>query len=170
MPNDPPPPDLYQEAGPQAASAPQAPQIEETPRPVAETAFTVPAEPPRVSPATALTISTIGWEGPLREGGTTGAVISSRLLDNTPRARSQRPPQFPFEARHAGLEGHVLVEFTVDETGHVLNPCVLSSNDARFDAPTLAAIGAWRFEPGRRDGRIVRFRMQVPVDFKLSEQ
>jgi protein TonB len=46
---------------------------------------------------------------------------------------------------------------------------IVSSNDSRFEAPTLSAISAWRFEPGRRNGRVVRFRMQIPVDYTLSE-
>jgi protein TonB len=44
---------------------------------------------------------------------------------------------------------------------------VRSSSHA-FEEPTLRAIAKWRFEPGRRGGQIVRFRMQVPVVFKLD--
>jgi protein TonB len=38
-----------------------------------------------------------------------------------------------------------------------------------FEEPTLRAVAKWQFEPGRRDGRIVKFRMTVPVLFNLNE-
>ena len=33
----------------------------------------------------------------------------------------------------------------------------------------LRAVAKWRFEPGRRHGQIVRFRMVVPIHFSLNE-
>jgi protein TonB len=62
-----------------------------------------------------------------------------------------------------------MVEFVVDESGNVLNPRVVSSSDRAFEENTLRAVAKWKFEPGRRDGRTVRFRMSVPVVFKLGE-
>jgi protein TonB len=101
--------------------------------------------------------------------GSGAAVIPSGHLDNPPRTRSQVAPVYPFEARPGGRMGEVLVEFTVDETGRVLRPHVLRSSDPLFESPTLRAVAKWRFEPGRKDGRTVRFRMVVPVHFTLGE-
>ena len=41
----------------------------------------------------------------------------------------------------------------------------------RIDAvPGLAPLVAkWQFEPGRRNAQVVRFRMSVPIVFKLNE-
>ncbi|MEO6874455.1 MAG: energy transducer TonB [Opitutaceae bacterium] len=102
-------------------------------------------------------------------GPSEGGVFSPSLLDNPPRTKSQVSPIYPYEARMAGRPGAVLVEFVVDESGRVLEPHVLSSNDPLFDAPTLRAVAKWRFEPGRRDGRVVRFRMTVPVAFAVNQ-
>lgn len=92
-----------------------------------------------------------------------------RDLDNPPRARLQASPMYPLEAKRTDREGTVLIEFTVDEGGMVLDPKVMSSTDRIFDEATLRAVAKWRFEPGRRAGRIVRFRMALPVVFSLSQ-
>jgi protein TonB len=98
-----------------------------------------------------------------------GMPIDLSRLDNTPRTRSQIPPVYPADARRAGITGKVMVEFVVDEEGRVHDPRVMNSSDRVFEEPSLRAISRWRFEPGRKDGRIVRFRMAVPVDFNLNE-
>lgn len=96
-------------------------------------------------------------------------VLDSRLLDNPPRTRVQSPPVYPHEARQSGLTGEVLVEFTVDEDGRVMSPRVVRSSQAMFEPATLTAVAKWRFEPGRKNGRAVRFRMMVPVVFGLEQ-
>ncbi len=111
---------------------------------------------------------------PGRMGETTGTdkpglrPYDSTQLDNVPHTRLQVPPAYPYEASHDGRRGEVLVRFTVDEAGRVLNPQVIQSTDSIFEAPTLRAVAKWRFEPGRRNGRAVRFQMAVPVRFTVS--
>jgi protein TonB len=105
-------------------------------------------------------------------GGTAigvGSIVSRDQLDNSPRTRFQVAPVYPFQAKSSGQNGEVMVEFVVDESGNVLNPRVVSSSDRAFEENTLRAVAKWKFEPGRRDGRTVRFRMSVPVVFKLGE-
>ena len=89
-------------------------------------------------------------------------------LDNTPRTRSQVGPTYPASERKAGITGEVLVEFIVDESGRVTNPRVIRSSSAAFETSTLRAVAKWRFEPGIKNGRAVRFRMMVPVSFNLA--
>lgn len=95
-------------------------------------------------------------------------IINSRYLDNSPRTRLQVPPTYPAEARNAGITGAVTVEFVVDEQGRVQLARVVESTDARFEAATLRAVQKWRFEPGKKNGRPVRFRMVAPVVFNLD--
>jgi periplasmic protein TonB len=90
-------------------------------------------------------------------------------LDNPPRTRFQVAPMYPFEGKRDGMRGEVLVEFVVDETGAVHDPHVVRSSHRMFDEPTLRAVSKWKFEPGRRGGRVVRFKMSVPVVFNLNE-
>jgi protein TonB len=95
-------------------------------------------------------------------------AISSDLLDNAPRTTFQQPPIYPYRAKIDGLPGEVVVEFIVDYNGRVLNPHVVSSTNPIFEETTLRAISQWRFEPGRRHGNIVRFRMRMPVEFHID--
>jgi len=95
-------------------------------------------------------------------------IISSKFLDNPPRTRSQVAPNYPADAKNAGVTGEVTVEFVVDEGGRVQTARVVQSTDTRFESATLRAVQKWRFEPGKKNGRAVRFRMVAPVVFSLE--
>ena len=97
------------------------------------------------------------------------SAITIEGLDNAPRTRSQVAPVYPATERNTGITGEVLVEFTVDESGRVLRPRVIQSTHTAFEASTLRAVEKWRFEPGKKNGRAVRFRMMVPVTFSLGD-
>ncbi len=103
------------------------------------------------------------------DGSFPGRVLFPTELDEPPRARFQPAPIFPHEARRDALRGEVVVQFLVDEEGRVLEPRVVSSTHRWFEASTLQAVAKWRFHPGRSSGRIVRFRMSVPVIFTTSD-
>jgi protein TonB len=62
--------------------------------------------------------------------------------------------------------GTVYIVFLVDEEGRVQNPVVQQSPDPVFDRAALDAIKKWKFEPGKRNGKPVRFRMRQPITFK----
>lgn len=96
-------------------------------------------------------------------------IFQPGSLDRSPRTIAQPPPIYPFDKKKEGISGEVQVEFTVDEAGRVVEPRVVHSTDRAFDEPTLQAVRRWRFEPGRRHGEIVRFRMAIPVRFLLNE-
>lgn len=96
-------------------------------------------------------------------------IVPQAWLDSSPRARIQPSPTYPPEARREGLHGTVVVEFTVDESGKVLDPRVVRSTAAVFEAAAMSGVLKWRFEPGRRHGQVVTFRMVVPVVFNLHD-
>jgi periplasmic protein TonB len=106
--------------------------------------------------------------GPGTPNGAPEIVYPPAALDAAPRARFQAPPAYPYALKSSGVTGEVLVEFVVDESGHVLNPRVLKSSHFEFEAPTLAAVSKWRFEPGMRNSRAVKFMMRVPVTFSIE--
>jgi protein TonB len=114
-------------------------------------------------------VSFVGVEGATGDNGWARDVVSSLRLDNSPRTRFQAQPIYPFDAKRTGLTGRVEVEFVVDEEGRVVEPRVLRSSDRVFEEATLRAVAKWQFEPGRRAGRVVRFRMAVPVLFNLND-
>ena len=95
-------------------------------------------------------------------------IFSPEQLDRTPSARAQLPPEYPPALKQEGIAGSVVVEFDVNRTGQVTAARVVRSSRREFEEPTLRAVRKWRFEPGRRNGQAVPFRMQVPVDFRLE--
>lgn len=96
-------------------------------------------------------------------------VFNSVSLDHMPRTRVQVAPVYPPEAKSRGLTAEVVVEFIVDEQGQVTAEHVVRSTDRVFEEATLQAVRKWRFEPGKKDGQAVKFRLQVPVVFNLNE-
>jgi protein TonB len=92
------------------------------------------------------------------------ALFALSDLDQKPRVVYQPSPSVPASAKKR-LPGTVAIVFIVDEEGRVTNPTVQKSSDPVFEGPALAAVKQWRFEPGRRSGKPVRFKMRVPITF-----
>lgn len=77
--------------------------------------------------------------------------------------------QYPQEAREAGKEGRVVVEFIVEKDGSIDNAKVLRSVDPLFDAEALRVINAMpKWHPGKIRGQLVRTRFRTAVDFILD--
>lgn len=95
------------------------------------------------------------------------SLFSMSDLDQKPRAVYQPSPALTAKTR-AKAPGTVHVIFVVDPEGRVENPTVQQSSDPIFEAPALAAVRQWKFEPGKRNGQPVRFRMRVPITFPKS--
>jgi protein TonB len=92
------------------------------------------------------------------------------MLDQIPRVLFQNEQVYQDGFRDDDVEiGSVTVEIVVDEQGNVIDAGVVKSTHRKFEEPTLRAVGKWRFEPGRKNGVPVRFRMQVPVMFSLND-
>jgi periplasmic protein TonB len=104
-----------------------------------------------------------------KEGFGVGPIVLGGSLDKSPRTRFQSAPLYPHEAKKDGRSGEVVVEFIVDESGRVHDARVVNSSDRVFEESALRAVTKWQFEPGRRDNKIVRFRMSVPIVFTLNE-
>jgi periplasmic protein TonB len=95
-------------------------------------------------------------------------IFELRDLDQPPAALVQSAPTYPFEMRRAGQNGEVTVEFLVDTTGAVQNATAIKSSQRDFEAAAVQAV--LKFRPGRRGGRPVVVRMQVPIVFNLNEE
>lgn len=97
-------------------------------------------------------------------GDNVDSLFSLADLDQKPRVVHQPGPVLDAAARRK-TPGTVHILFVVDEQGRVENPVVQKSTDPVFERPALSAVRQWRFEPGKRNGKPVRFRMRVPVTF-----
>jgi len=92
------------------------------------------------------------------------ALFSMSELDQKPRPIYQPSPAYPPNARrHA--PGTVYVIFIVNRNGRVEQAKVQKSSHPVFEKPALDAIKRWKFEPGQRNGKPVRFRMRLPMTF-----
>lgn len=91
-------------------------------------------------------------------------LFSMADLDQPPRVIYQPGPVLNAKLRKRG-GGTVYVLFIVDKSGRVESPIVQSSPDPVYERPALNAIKKWRFEPGKRQGEPVRFRMRCPITF-----
>lgn len=100
-------------------------------------------------------------------GGDKGVdeLFSLADLDQKPRPVFQQQPTLTALLKKK-LPANVVVVFTVDQQGRVENPVVQSASDPAFEQPVLAAIKQWKFEPGKRSGKAVRFRMRQPFSFQ----
>ena len=78
--------------------------------------------------------------------------------------------KYPTIAKRAGIEGRVIIEFTVDEQGRVVDPHVLKGIGGGCDEEALRVVQQARFEPARKDGQPVRLKMSLPFTFKLGDE
>lgn len=97
-------------------------------------------------------------------GSDVDALFSISDLDQKPRIIYQPGPILNKEVRKKA-PGTVYIIFIVDQQGKVQDPIIQSSSDPVFEKPALSAVRQWKFEPGKRNGQAVRFRMRVPFTF-----
>ncbi|MFC1544371.1 energy transducer TonB, partial [Gemmatimonadota bacterium] len=77
---------------------------------------------------------------------------------------------YPAEHRQAGVEGRVVLQIVVDETGRVTEAeVILSTPTAAFGEAAVASILQWRFTPARVGGKPVKVRMGQTMDFTLAD-
>jgi protein TonB len=114
-----------------------------------------------------------GISGPTGTSSILGEVGPPRMpspvhLDRIPRTLAQPAPDYPYDLRNEGASGSVTVEFVVGTDGHVLTADAVRWTRREFVDPAVRAVLRWRFEPGMLDGRKVRFRMAVPIEFNAA--
>ena len=96
--------------------------------------------------------------GPLRVGGDVKAPVVIQRVD----------PVYPAEARNDRIEGIVILEATIDRTGHVRNAVVLKPLPDGLSEAALDALKQWTFAPGTLDGKPVDVLFNVTVAFRLK--
>ena len=76
--------------------------------------------------------------------------------------------KYPPEARRRGLEGSVIVLFTVDEEGGVRNPRIIDADHESFRNEALRLIGLMPlWIPGEVDSIPSPVQVSVPIEFRL---
>ena len=77
--------------------------------------------------------------------------------------------KYPPEAAKNDIEGRVIVQFIIDETGQVGDVKVVRSVSDELDAEAVRVVKTLpKFEPGRQDGEAVSVWYTLPINFKLQ--
>lgn len=81
------------------------------------------------------------------------------------------PPQYPPRPQERGIEGWVLIEFSITKTGTVADAFVVDADPASmFNRAALRAVRKWKYRPKIQDGQPVeRHGVQTVIRFDLED-
>lgn len=107
--------------------------------------------------------------GPLFEKDSGPEILAHPDGDAVPLVRV--PPQYPARAMARGLEGRVLIEFTISQVGTVEDAHVVAFEPISvFNEAALEAVRQWRYEPKRVNGKTVAQRgKQIVIPFQKGD-
>ena len=80
-------------------------------------------------------------------------------------------PRYPERLRELGIEGTVVVRFTVDTTGRVdvKSAKIVSTTSEQFSRAVLDALDGFRFKPAEVGTRRVAALAEMPFEFRISK-
>lgn len=77
-------------------------------------------------------------------------------------------PTYPDDYRRAGVNGVVILEAAISDTGNVENISVLKSVAPGLDMAAAEAVREWKFKPATKDGKPVPVLFNLTINFKLK--
>ena len=99
-----------------------------------------------------------------------GFSMASADGDAVPMVRV--PPQYPEKAMQRGIEGRVLVQFTISKIGTVKDAKVIAAEPSSiFNKAALKAIAQWKYNPKIENGEAVEQRgIKISIPFVLGSE
>ena len=97
------------------------------------------------------------------------------VAQDLPTGENQRPiMKKPFhlsyddisEINTKELRGKVLVKFSVDENGKIVEPYIIDTFNIDLNDAIISKVMAIKFEPAKQNGRPVKVSYQLPILFK----
>lgn len=77
---------------------------------------------------------------------------------------------YPADMRILGTEGEVVVEFFVERSGVISGVNVVKGLSKEFDEEAIRLVRNMpRWIPGKKDGVLVRYKMTMPINFRLRK-
>jgi protein TonB len=73
---------------------------------------------------------------------------------------------YPEIARRVGVEGKVIVQAIVDETGKVVSVNTIKGIGSGCDEVAMDAVRNSKFTPGKQRGKTVKTQVTIPIVFK----
>lgn len=98
-----------------------------------------------------------------------GHVYAEDSVDERPTIVSAPPLEYPPLLRQGGVQGRVMIQAIVDTLGHPepTSLRILARPSTGFEQSARDHVLHAVFRPGRVDGRAVRVRVHVPIDYKI---
>src|SRR5688572_27872132 len=96
------------------------------------------------------------------------AIPRPESQDRAPRTMAQATPRYPASLRNDGIDGEAVVEFVVGTDRRVLSADAVRWTHREFANAAVDAVLRWKFQPGTINGRKVRFRMAIPIQFSVG--
>jgi TonB family protein len=127
--------------------------------------------PPSNQEFNAADFSGVGVEGGIARGQVEERQVIRQdqpYLEAVVEERPERISSPP--ARYPDIEGRVLVEVVIDTSGHAERGSmrILSSTHQLFEGPAREVVQSSLYSPGKIQGRPVRVRVQVPINFTIA--
>jgi protein TonB len=159
----PPPPPMEEPEEEEPEEEPPPPELDEEVKPLDLTQLAL-ALNPGMGDGWGLADTALDLRNVVKDESNLDSIFGMSDLDQQPRAVYQPSPNITAKMRRK-MPATVYIKFIVNERGRVENPIVDRSDDPMFNKAALAAIRKWKFEPGKRNGAAVRFRMMCPITF-----
>jgi TonB family protein len=77
-------------------------------------------------------------------------------------------PHYPEEARHARVQGVVILQTIIDKVGNVTDVKVLKGLPSGLTEAAVEAVSSWRFKPATLEGKPVAVYYLVTVSFSVQ--
>lgn len=155
-----------------SAAAEALPVAEPVARPPAEPA--PPASPPQPAAPTHSESASAPASVPPAAAAPAAAITSAvdltyysvRDLDVQPRALREIVPDYPYDADRQRLSGQVRVQLKLEADGRISDLEIASATPPGvFDASALKALRTARFAPAQKNGRPVRARVVITIEY-----
>jgi protein TonB len=96
-------------------------------------------------------------------------MVPAYRISELPRPKRIVRADYPAEARKKGIEGKVILQLTIDETGNVTNVKVIQGIDSELDRTSQEAARSFLFEPAKLDGVAMATVIQFTYNWKIID-
>lgn len=102
------------------------------------------------------------------DGEALPVAIDEFLVTKMPRLKKEIRLPYPAQAKAQGIEGTVILEILIDETGKVRSAKLIQGVGAGLDEAALEAIRSFEFEPAQMENKAVAVKIRYAYKFVLD--
>lgn len=104
----------------------------------------------------------------LSDGEALPVAIDEFLVTKMPRLKKEVRLPYPAQAKSQGVEGTVILEILIDETGKVRSARLVKGVGSGLDEAALEAIRSFEFEPAQMENKAVAVKIRYAYKFVLD--